>query len=65
MTAARPTAPGFRDLVIEQIDAAHDEAAAHALAGQDDLADWWHWRVHDLQRFLDDESAGPSDLRQV
>lgn len=65
MTVARSTAPRFRDLVIEQIAAAHDEAAANALAGRDELADWWYWRVHDLQRYLEDESAGPDHPRQA
>jgi hypothetical protein len=45
---------GFRELLNDQISAAHDAAEANDLLGQADLGEWWRWRVDDLERFLAD-----------
>ena len=47
----------FRDLLQDQIAAAHDAAVANELIGQDDLADWWRWRAEDLSRYLQDSGS--------
>jgi hypothetical protein len=48
----------FRDLVIEQLAAARDAATANDVIGRPELAEWWRWRVRDLEDYLRD--AGPS-----
>ena len=52
----------FRDLLQDQIEAAHDAALANDLIGQDDLADWWRWRAEDLSRFLLDSGDDHPEL---
>jgi hypothetical protein len=53
VTAILPE-PAFRDLLRDQIAAAHDAAVANDLIGQEDLADWWRWRAEDLGRYLNE-----------
>ena len=59
MTAAMPALPAFTDLLMDQIEAAHDAAVANDLIGQLDLADWWRWRAEDLSRYLADSDDDP------
>jgi hypothetical protein len=43
----------FRDLLCDEIAAARDAVAANELLGQHQLAEWWQWRVRDLELYLD------------
>lgn len=45
---------GFRELLQDQVNAARDAAIANDLLGQADLAEWWRWRVQDLESYLAD-----------
>lgn len=50
----------FRDLLHDEIAAARDAADANDLLGRPDLAEWWRWRVRDLQGYL--ESVAPGQV---
>ena len=50
----------FRDLLTDQLAAARDAATANDLLGLPELAEWWRWRVRDLEEYLRD--LGPSSL---
>ncbi|MGZ4589377.1 MAG: hypothetical protein ACXV2I_01125 [Actinomycetes bacterium] len=44
----------FLDLLTDQLAASRDAAAANDLLGWPDLAEWWRWRVRDLEDYLRD-----------
>ncbi|MGZ4597782.1 MAG: hypothetical protein ACXV4A_02670 [Actinomycetes bacterium] len=44
----------FLDLLTDQLAASRDAAAANDLLGRPDLAEWWRWRVRDLEDYLRD-----------
>ena len=48
----------FRDLLREEIEVAWDAAVACELTGHHELAQWWRWRVLDLEAYLADAEPG-------
>jgi hypothetical protein len=56
------TSPGedmsFRELLHNQIDAARGAAAANDLIERHELAQWWRWRVRDLEEYLENTDPG-------